>query len=217
MFSKKLCRLISTKAVVPGALALFMAAPNAHAAGLAILDAHILGGWTGSSVNRDSNGTSFDSTKAASYGIGAGVELPLAESFGIVTGLDYVQRRFELGYDAARVERTVPTMFVPVLLRAWLGDSFYVQGGVYASKGLGTVKDDYIVGDSTVFDFERSKRRGLDFGAAAGIGLNIAMFGKTGLYVQGQYLYGFTDSASNSSFSEKVRDLLVSTGVRIEL
>jgi hypothetical protein len=194
-----------------------VAAPQANAAKLAILDAHLIGGWTGVAVKGSGDESEVNSTKAMSYGIGVGVELPLANSFGIVTGLDYIHRKFEVGFDAARVERTVPTMILPVMVRAWVGDTFYVQGGVYASKGVGSITDEAKSGDSSLIGFDTNARRGVDFGALAGLGANLAMFGKTGLYIQGQYMHGFSDSASASVYQERARDILISTGLRIEI
>lgn len=191
---------------------------QAQAAKLAILDVHLMGGWTGASAERtQGGGADFSTTKAMSYGIGAGVELPLADSLGIVTGLDYVHRRFEIGYTGMRAERTVPTIFVPVMLRGWVSDAFYLQGGVYGSKGVGSIKDKAVLGDLESGDLSSSARRSVDFGLTGGLGINLAFFGKTGIYVQGQYLHGLTDSSGSSLYKEQVRDILVSTGLRIEL
>ena len=209
--SKKLGRVLSL-----GVLAV-LAAPLAQAAQVAILDVHLLGGWTGVAVEGTGNERDVDASKSMSYGIGAGVEIPLAESFGLVTGLDYLHRKFQVGFDAARLERTIPTIIVPVMARAWIGDVFYVQGGVYGSKGVGSITDSAVSGNDTLIGFDHDNRRAIDFGAIAGAGVNVAMFGKTGLYVQGQYLHGFTDSAGATIYEERVRDLLVSTGIRIEL
>lgn len=194
-----------------------LAAPQAQAAKLAILDAHILGGWTGVAVSGTGSEKNVTSSKTMSYGLGVGVELPLAESLGIVTGIDYLHRKFEVGFEKARIERTVPTVIIPVMVRAWIGDAFYVQGGVYGSKGVGDVKDTFKSGNKGLIGFDSQARRGVDFGGVAGLGLNLAMFGKTGVYMQGQYLHGFSNSSSASVYKERVRDLLVSTGVRIEL
>lgn len=196
----------------------FLSAAPVQAANVALFDAHLMGGWTGASASRTSGGgATFSANQSMSYGLGAGVELPMGSMLGIVTGLDYVQRRFEIGYDAARVERIVPTVFVPLMLRGWLSNSFYLQGGVYASKGIGHVKDTFQVGSSSIFNFDSSSRRAVDYGAVAGLGANIAFYEKTGIYVQAQYLYGLSDSSSSSLYSEKVRDFLISTGVRIEI
>ncbi|HVJ63987.1 MAG TPA: porin family protein [Bdellovibrionota bacterium] len=193
------------------------AAHVASAAELTILDAHLIGGWTGASVSGEGAESEVKSSKAMSYGLGVGIEIPLAESFGIVTGLDYVHRKFEVGYDEARLEKTVPTFILPVMARAWLGNAFYLQGGLYAAKAVGANKYNVVSGDEDLIGWDYKDRRSVDFGLIAGLGVNIAAFGKTGLYVQGQYLHGFSDSAGASVMEERVRDIQISTGVRIEI
>ncbi len=208
---KKLGRLLSF------GMFTLLAAPQVHAAKLAILDVHIIGGWTGASVEGEGTESSIDASKAMSYGVGLGIELPLAGSFGIVSGLDYVHRKFEIGFDVARIEKTVPTIIIPVMARAWFGDAFYVQGGLYGAKSVGSNNYEFKTGEDADLDFDYKDRRSVDFGAIAGLGVNIAMFGKTGLYVQAQYLHGFTDSAGATIYKERVRDIQVSTGLRIEI
>lgn len=178
----------------------------------------LVGAFTG--IDSDSSDSvqkqGLSSDRKFGWGLAAGLDSPMGPVSLAISAM-YVRRIFEIGNSTLRIEREVPTLFVPLELRLWLGNAFYVGGGVFGSIRVGDQKDKILSGSNTLFSFSSGQRNDFEYGFAAAAGLTIPIYERTGIALEGKYLYGLKDAAKDSTYEEKIRDLAFIAGLRFSI
>lgn len=178
--------------------------------------AGLTGAREGSSNPAQASG--IDTSRNFGLGLGALIESPFVDAFGIEFGALYVARTFEIGNATVKFKRSVPTLMVPLDARLWLGDILSVAGGFFAAIKVGTQTDEYSIGNATVSTFgTNGDRQSPEFGMTLAATLNIATVGKSGLFLETRYNRGFTNSSKETGLEERIDDLLFMAGVRLDM
>ncbi len=176
--------------------------------------AGVTGARNGSSNSAQGAGLTAD--RKIGYGAGALLEFPLSDGLGIETGALYVRRKFEIGNPSFRLTRTVPTLFVPLEARFWLGDFLSVAGGAFGAIRVGSQSDEVTSGSTTLASVSSGNRESTEFGATAAATLNLAAAGKSGLFIEARYNRGFSNASKDGIYDEHIDDLLVLVGLRFD-
>lgn len=214
-------RSLSFGALSLALVLLFLAAisfsATAHAEG-ARLSLGPVAGATSVQVNSNNGSSITDrySNNGVGYGVSALVEVPASPVWGIETGAIYLNRKFGIGNSDLQVMRTVPTLLIPVEARYWIGDIVSLAAGGFGAICVGQVTDTIVAGEGST-TINSNQRKDLEGGLTAAVDFNFAIARKTGLFVEGRYNYGLTDSADNGLFKERMRDALMVAGLRMDL
>ena len=177
-----------------------------------------IAGVTGArnSSSNTAQGTGINADRKIGYGAGILIEAPFTESLGIETGVLYVRRRFEVGTPGLRITRTVPTVFVPLEARLWLGELFSVSGGAFGAIRVGDQSDKVTMGGSSLATFGSGSRERTEFGMTLAATLNLAAVNKTGFFVEARYNRGFSNASQDGIYDEHIDDLLLLAGLRFD-
>ncbi len=191
---------------------------SSQAAGLRLS----IGGIAGLTGARENSSDSvqakgLSSERHFSLGAGALLESALTDSVGIEIGALYIARKFEIGNEALKLTRTVPTVFFPLEARLWVGNMLSFAGGVFAAARVGNQHDEITSGNATLGSFSSGNRKNVEYGMTVAGTLNIATVNKTGIFLEGRYNRGFTNSARDGLFEERIDDLWLMAGARLDL
>jgi hypothetical protein len=176
-------------------------------------------GVTGLRSNVDYKGDNKTASVSADpkwgFGIMTSVELGLADYAGVSLGAYYLQRRFQISGGPIDWTRTIPTVFVPLEARFYLAKVLSIGAGAFASIPVGSTRDSFSRGDSTLTN-TGSGRSGVDYGLTGALGVNIPLE-SFGAFAELRYNHGLTDSAATRDVEEKIRDLLLTVGVKLKI
>ncbi len=171
-----------------------------------------------SGVNTSSNDTiqqtGLDSTRKWGLGASIMVDSP-AGPVSVAMGAIYVRRVFEIGNNTLRIERTVPTLFVPLEARLWLGNVLYVGAGGFGSIRVGSQQDSVLSGNNTLASFSSDQRETLEYGMTAAAGFGFPVNERTGLALEARYFSGLTNASKDGVYDEKIRDFALTAGLRV--
>ena len=153
------------------------------------------------------------------WGAGASVmfDTPIADAFSLGIGAIYQKRTFDIGNSTLEIERSVPTLFIPVEAKLWFGNFFDIGAGGFGSIRLGDEQNKIIAGSATTFSYSSGQRETLEFGMTLSAAVTFPFTERTGITVEGRYLRGFTDSSEDSAYNEKIDDFMLTAGLRISL
>ena len=176
--------------------------------------------YSNASVKHDANGYSAKSNPAFGYGAMAAVELGLADFAGIALGAHFLERKFEVKNDALnayKFTRTIPTVFIPLEGRFYFFKLLSIGAGGFASLPVGNASDKYSTGGNTAVTTESKQQRAVDFGLTAAVGVNVPIGESLGIFGEARYNYGLTDSAQNSDLEQRIRDFMMTVGVKLKI
>lgn len=153
------------------------------------------------------------------WGMGASVMLdtPIDKALSVGIGAIYIKRKFDIGNNTLSIERSIPTLFVPLEAKLWLGNFFDVGLGGFGSIRVGDEQNSVISGGNTGASISTGQRSTLEFGMTASLAFTFPIQDRTGITIGGRYLRGFTNSSDNSIYNEKIDDVLLTAGLRISL
>ncbi len=176
-----------------------------------------IAGITGARTDSGSiQNTGITTDRKIGWGGGLLVEAPLTDDLGIEIGGLYLNRKFEVGGNNLNFTRSVPTIFVPLEARFWLGNIFSVAGGGFYSLRIGDENNSINSGNSTLVSFDTGGRERNEYGLTAAATVNLASVDKTGLFIEARYNRGLSNSSKNSAYEEKIDDLLLMAGLRFD-
>lgn len=161
--------------------------------------------------------TGISSDRKLSWGAGAMFDAPLQKHFSIGAGALFSNRKFSLNSGPVEVERTIPTLFVPVEAKFWLANWFSLGAGVFGSVRVGSVKDKVKLGGTTLSSTSSSDHNTLGFGLTASANFVVPVSERTGFLLGARYLYGLTDTTKSSVYDEKIDDLAFNVGLSITI
>ena len=155
-----------------------------------------------------------DDSRDESYNFGFGgfVEANINGFLGIETGAMFVKRQYETSGLGSSVVQQVNRLHVPVLVKFWPTNFLYVGAGPYASFKTGSVKTAFNVGGVDLGDVESSADDDVEIGYDLSLGVNFAVAGKTGIFVEARY-----SSPFESEDSERYEELTALAGVKLAL
>ena len=104
---------------------------------------------------------------------------------------------------------------MPVEARFYLAKIVSIGVGGFGAFAVGKTSDSFDNGNSTLVN-TGSSRNGIDYGLTGAVGVNIPM-GAFGVFGEARYNYGLSDSATNGDVEEKLRDMLLSVGVKLKI
>jgi hypothetical protein len=159
----------------------------------------------------------FSQDRKLGWGGGVLFDSPLSEGLSIGVGALYIQRKFQIGTGTVRVERKVPTVFVPVEAKVWLGNAFSIGGGVFGALKAGDVTDSVVTGAGTLNATSDPGRNTLDYGLTASANFLLPVAERTGVLLGARYLYGLTDGTKSAAYDEKIDDFALQAGLSFTL
>lgn len=178
-----------------------------------------IGGFAGALVG-SSNASQLlglGSSRTLSWGAGLLLEAPINPTVGIELGGMFVARRFGIANNLLGVTRSIPTLMVPLEARIWLGNIFSIAAGGFAAFQLSAPTDEASIGGTPLGSFSLGSRQGTAWGLTGALTLNVATVDKAGIFLEGRYSRGLSNSASDGIFQESIDDLLLMAGARFEL
>lgn len=148
-------------------------------------------------------------------GLGAGIlfDAPLTENLSLGVGGLFINRKFQIGTGSVRLERSVPTVFVPVEAKFWLGNAFSIGAGAFGAIKVGDAKDEVKVGSGGFSTNSAQDRKSLDYGLTASVNFLLPVAERTGFLIGARYLYGLSNNSSNIAYDEKIDDLALTAGI----
>lgn len=148
-------------------------------------------------------------------GLGAGIlfDAPVSNALSFGIGALYIERKFQIGTGSVRFERTVPTVFVPVELKAWVGNVFSVGAGMFGAISAGDKKDVLKSGSGALTTTTSNDREGFEYGVTVSANALFPISGRTGLLLGARYMYGLTDGDKGAAYDEKIDDLVGQIGL----
>lgn len=169
---------------------------------------------TNSDVAQESG---ISSDRKLGWGGGVLFDAPINPHFSVGAGALFINRKFGLGAGNIELERTIPTLFVPVEAKYWLANFFNIGAGAFGSVRVGNVKDELKVGGRTLGSTTSSDHNTLGFGLTASANFLIPVSQRTGFILGARYLFGLTDTTKSSIYDEKIDDLAFNLGVSISI
>lgn len=159
----------------------------------------------------------IDSERKLSWGGGLMLDSPVGEALSLGVGALYIDRTFQVGTSSTRLERSVPTIFVPVELKFWIGDVLNVGAGAFAAIRTGKVKDSAILGGGTLASNAGNDHSGFDYGLTASVNALFPVAERTGILVGARYWYGLSDGSKSALYNEKIDDLSLIAGLSFKI
>jgi hypothetical protein len=149
------------------------------------------------------------------FGLGGGLlfDAPLSGNVSLGIGALYVGRKFQVGTGSLRLERTVPTVFVPVEAKLWLGNVFSIGAGAFGAVKVGDAEDRVVVGSGSLSSNSAQDRKSLDYGLTASANFLLPIAERTGFVLGARYLHGLSNNSKNSAYDEKIDDFMLTAGV----
>jgi hypothetical protein len=159
----------------------------------------------------------FSEDRKLGWGGGVLFDSPLSEGLSLGVGALYIQRKFQIGTGSVRYERKVPTVFVPIEAKVWLGNAFSIGGGVFGAVKAGNVTDSVVTGAGTLNATSDPGRDTLDYGLTASANFLLPVAERTGVLLGARYLYGLTDGTKSAAYDEKIDDFALQAGLSFSL
>lgn len=144
-------------------------------------------------VDQDSTLGGEDSSLRA--GLGVLVEANIQGSFGIETGVLFLNRQYKVTGQSARLIEESKRLHVPILARAWVNDYFSMGLGPFLAIRTG---DDKTVVSNNSVGLSTSAEEVFEFGLDAAATFNFAVADKTGLFFEGRYSMVLSDKTNES-------------------
>lgn len=146
------------------------------------------------------------------FGFGGLVEANINGFLGIETGAMFVKRQYEVSGTLGSVVQQTNRIHVPVLVKFWPTNFLYVGAGPYASFKTGSVNTALNAGNTPIGDINTSADDDVEIGYDLSLGVNFAVAGKTGIFVEARY-----SSPFESEDSERYEELTALAGVKLAL
>jgi hypothetical protein len=159
----------------------------------------------------------FSEDRKLGWGGGLLYDSPIAEGISLGVGALYIQRKFQIGTGSVRFERKVPTVFVPVEAKVWLGNVFSIGGGVFGAVKAGNVTDSIVTGSGTLNATSDPGRNTFDYGLTASANFLLPVAERTGVLLGARYLYGLSDGTKSAAYDEKIDDFALQAGLSFTL
>jgi hypothetical protein len=169
----------------------------------------------------DSKTYSSDYKTLAGFQVGATVEFPVSEKFGIETGLLFSTKGFKSDVASTKVTFATSYLDIPINAKVYFGSGttkVYGAFGPYIGIGIGgKVKSETSFGGATIktdkniefgTDKAKSDLKRVDFGVALGLGLEF-----NALQVGVSYGLGLANLAVDTSGGTKVKNKVFSVTV----
>jgi hypothetical protein len=159
----------------------------------------------------------IDSDRKLGWGGGLLFDAPLghAVSFGI--GALYIQRKFQIGTGSVRLERKIPTVFVPAEVKLWFGNVLSIGAGAFGAVKVGDVTDTVVVGGGTLDSTSSADHETIEYGLTASANLLFPVAERTGLLVGARYLRGLKNGSKSVAYDEKIDDIALQAGLSFSL
>jgi hypothetical protein len=151
------------------------------------------------------------------WGGGLLFDAPLADSLSLGVGALYIRRKFQIGTGTTRLERTIPTVFVPVEVKFWLGNVFSIGGGAFGAVKVGDVTDSAVTGTGALVSTTASDHKTIEYGLTASANFLLPIAERTGFLIGARYLYGMTNGSNSSIYDEKIDDLAAQVGLSFSI
>ena len=149
----------------------------------------------------------IDSNRELGWGVGLLFDAPLSPALSLGIGALYIERKFQIGTGVNRLERKVPTVFVPVEAKIWFGNILSIGAGVFGAVKVGDVTDSAIAGSGTLQSTSPSDHQTVEYGLTASANVVIPVAERTGLLVGARYLRGVNNGSKSALYDEKIDDL----------
>lgn len=159
----------------------------------------------------------IDSKRKLGWGGGVLFDAPLANALSLGIGALYNERKFQIGTGSVRLERKVPTVFVPIEAKFWFGNVLSVGGGAFGAVKVGDVTDTAVVGSGTLTSTSASDHETVEYGLTASANLLFPVASRTGLIAGARYLYGLKNGSKNALYDERIDDLALQVGLSFSL
>ncbi len=179
----------------------------------------VAGGLTGADAKSSDTIQNTGLSADRKFGLGGAVmfDSPLAPMFSIGLGAIYLQRKFDIGNDTLRFERKVPTLFVPLEGRIWLGNLLYLGAGGFGAFRVGDQTDRIVTGNSASPTLSTGQRESFEYGLTASAAFTLPIVERTGFTFEARYLHGMKNSSKDGIYEEHIRDLVLTAGIRLSL
>lgn len=159
----------------------------------------------------------IDSDRKLGWGGGILFDAPLADALSLGLGALYIERKFQIGTGTSRLERKVPTLFVPFEAKLWLGSILNIGGGVFGAVKVGDVTDTTVLGAGTLQSTSTADHETLEYGLTASVNLILPVAERTGLLLGARYMYGLKNGSKSAFYDEKIDDLALQAGLNFSL
>lgn len=135
------------------------------------------------------------------YNVGAALlfEANVNSYLGVETGGIFIDRQYDVEAGSLRLVENVKRLHVPVLFRLWPADFISLAAGPFASFKLGNTTRTIEIGNVTAAQLETSADKDTQYGIDAAVTLNLAVYNKTGLFIEGRYSSPFEKEDNESS------------------
>lgn len=136
-----------------------------------------------------------------SYNVGAALlfEANVNSYIGIETGGIFIDRQYDVKAGNLRLVEDVKRLHVPILLRLWPADFVSIAAGPFASFKVGNTTRTIEIGNIASADLKTSADQEAQYGLDAAVTFNIAVYNKTGLFVEGRYSSPFEKEENETS------------------
>ncbi len=158
----------------------------------------------------------IDSDRKLGWGGGILFDAPVADALSFGIGALYIQRKFQIGTGSVRFERSVPTVFVPVEVKAWMGNVLSLGVGGFGAIRVGDTKNELVSGAGTLTATSNSSES-FQYGLTASANVLFPVAERTGLVFGARYLYGLNDGDKGVAYDEKIDDLALTAGISFSL
>lgn len=159
----------------------------------------------------------IDSNRKLGWGGGVLFDSPLGENLSLGLGALYIERKFQIGTGSTRLERKVPTVFVPLEAKLWFANMLSVGGGVFGAVKVGDVTDTAVLGGGTLQSTSAADHETIEYGLTASANLLLPVSERTGLTVGARYLRGLKNGSKNAVYDEKIDDIALQAGLSFSL
>jgi hypothetical protein len=159
----------------------------------------------------------IDSNRKLGWGGGLLFDSPLGEGLSLGLGALYIERKFQIGTGSVRLERKVPTLFVPLEAKFWFMNVFTVGAGVFGAVKVGNVTDTTVVGSGGLQSTSASDHETVEYGLTASADFLLPIAERTGLIFGARYLRGLKNGSKSALYDEKIDDLAFQAGLNFTL
>jgi hypothetical protein len=175
-------------------------------------------GLTGVRNNSDlAQETGVDSNRKLGWGGGIQFDAPLAKDLSLGVGGIYIERKFQIGNTANRLERKVPTILVPVEAKFWFGNVLSIGAGGFGAVKVGNATDTAIAGTGSLQSNSASDHQTVEYGLTASVDVLLPASERTGIILGAQYFRGLNNGSKSPLYDEKIDDILFKAGLNFSL
>ncbi|MCH2535263.1 MAG: outer membrane beta-barrel protein [Bdellovibrionales bacterium] len=135
------------------------------------------------------------------YNVGAAVlfEANVNSYFGIETGGILIDRQYDVKSGSLRLVENVKRLHIPILFRLWPADFVSIAAGPFASFKIGNTTRTVEIGNIVSANLETSADEEAQYGLDAAVTFNIAVYNKTGIFIEGRYSSPFEKEDNETS------------------